>query len=372
MGLLFFGVIIVFAIFWVNGMMIKELRQDARMQVENLAQAYLAAIHSEDSDIQQILNILLPSINFPVIITFNDEIYAYKNIHTELSEDNPEFQTFLWDYIEKIDDSFEPLPVNWEENTIGRIHYGDPIIVSQLRWLPYFEIGFAIIFLFLSFWGFKIIRDSEKNYIWAGMARETAHQLGTPISSLLGWLNLLEEEGEKNNDLLSSMTEDVDRLSDISDRFYKIGTAPKLITIELNSLVDEVKHYVEKRIPNNSNAKIIITKGDEFIVKADRVLLSWAIENVIKNSLDACNQNTAEINISLKKNNESAIIDITDNGKGIPRKNWKDIFKPGYSSKQRGWGLGLSLSRRIIEDLHKGKIKVMKSKPGETQIRIML
>lgn len=370
-GLLLLGVIIVFAIFWVNGFMIKELRQDAKGQVENLAHAYAAAIHSEDGDIQRILNILLPSINFPIIITFNNEIYAYKNIQREIDKNDPAFQQYLWEYIEVIDASFDPLPVKWEENVIGKIHYGDPVIVSQLKWLPYFEVGFAVIFLLLSIWGLKIIIDSEKNYIWAGMARETAHQLGTPISSLLGWLNLLEEDEIKDHPILNSMGEDVERLSDISDRFYKIGTAPKFTNVELDSLVYDVKHYIEKRIPKKSKIEFNISSDDDCIVNGDKVLLTWAIENLVKNSLDACDQNNAVIDIKVNQNNEKIKIDFTDNGKGIPRAKWKDIFKPGYSSKKRGWGLGLSLSRRIIEDFHNGRIKVLKSKPGETLIRII-
>ena len=371
-GLFFIGLIIVFAIFWVNGIMIKELRQDARGQVENLAQAYSAAIHSEHGDIQPILNILLPSINFPIIITFNDEIYAYKNIQTDLDEGNPDFKKYLWQYIEIIDKSFEPLPVKWKYDIIGSIHYGDPIIVSRLKWIPYFEVGFSIIFLLLSFWGFKIIRDSEKNYIWAGMARETAHQLGTPISSLLGWLNLLDDDEMDRNSIITSMVEDINRLSDISDRFYKIGTSPKFKKVDLTSLSKSVKQYITKRIPKHSNVKINIDSKVDCNIKGDKVLLIWAFENLVKNSLDACDQNNAIINISMEKKNRKVIINLSDNGIGIPRKNWSDVFKPGFSSKERGWGLGLSLTRRIIEELHNGSIRVIKSRPGATLIRIIL
>jgi len=371
-GLFFIGLIIVFAVFWVNGIMIKELRHDARGQVENLAQAYSAAIHSEHGDIQPILNILLPSINFPIIITFNDEIYAYKNIETDLDEGSSDFKKYLWQYIKIIDKTFEPLPVKWKDEIIGSIHYGDPIIVSRLKWIPYFEVGFSILFILLSFWGIKIIRDSEKNYIWAGMARETAHQLGTPISSLLGWLNLLDDDEMDRSSIITSMVEDVNRLSDISDRFYKIGTSPKFKKVELTSLSKSVKQYITKRIPKNSNVKINIDSKVDCNIIGDKVLLTWAFENLVKNSLDACDQNNAIINISMEGKKHRVFINISDNGRGIPRKNWSDVFKPGFSSKERGWGLGLSLTRRIIEELHNGSIRVIKSRPGATLIRIIL
>ena len=354
--------------FFINRLMINNIRKDARVQVEKIALAYSEVIHKEQGDIPNFLKIFLPTINFPLVITFNNEFYGH-NKHV-IFKDKKNIEYTINEFIKKSSKNFEPLPIIWNENIMGKIHYGDPIIISQLKWLPYIEIGFTLIFLVFVIWGFQIIRISEENYIWAGMARETAHQLGTPISSLFGWLKLLEEDSIDKKEIYYSINEDVQRLSDISDRFYKIGTNPSLSQTNIVLILNKIKIYFIKRVPRNSNIQFNINSNVDYLINGDPILLTWSIENIIKNSLDATNYKNTIIDINIYNDKTSIIIDIIDNGKGILRNKWKKIFEPGYSTKKRGWGLGLSLSKRIIEDLHNGKINIIKSKNLKTLFRI--
>lgn len=364
------GIVIVFSIFFINRLIINNIRKESRIQVEKIALAYSDVIHKEAGDIPNFLNIFLPTINFPLIITFNNEFYGHNNHQIFSENDDKKLKNIISDFINKSQNKFPPLPIMFDDVEMGKIHYGDPKIIYQLKWLPYFEIGFLLIFLFFSFWGFQIIRTSEKNYIWAGMSRETAHQLGTPITSLFGWLKLLEDNSIEKKQVYKAIEEDVNRLSEISDRFYKIGTSPTLSKNNIVEIFNNIKIYLLNRVPRNSNINIKLNYEYDMYIMADSILLNWAFENIIKNSLDATNYKNSIIEINFTKTNKLIIIHINDNGKGINGKRWNKIFKPGYSTKKRGWGLGLSLSKRIIEDLHQGKLDVISSKPGSTELRI--
>jgi len=370
LSLFFLGTIVVFSIFFVNRLIISNVRIDSRIQVEKIALAYSDVIHKEDGDIPNFLNIFLPTINFPLVITFNNEFYGHNDHAIFENKNQKQLELTINNFIETSMDNFDPLPIMFDNIEMGKIHYGDPKIINQLKWLPYFEIGFTLVFLFFVFWGFQIIRISEKNYIWAGMARETAHQLGTPISSMFGWLKLLEDNSVNKENIYRSIEEDVNRLSDISDRFYKIGTSPKLVLTDLILVIENIKKYYLNRIPVKSNVKINLNYNNSIFVMGDMILLNWAFENIIKNSLDATNWKNSIIDVNFVKTNQLVVIEISDNGKGIVRNKWKKIFEPGFTSKERGWGLGLSLTKRIIEDLHNGKIIVTSAKPGLTSFRI--
>ncbi len=371
LGLLFLGTIVLFIIFIINRKIINNVRQDAKVQVENIALAYSEVIHKEQGDIPNFISIFLPTINFPFVITFNGEFYGHNDHQIFKNKNNDELNKFISQFILKNNSKFDPLPIIWNNEIMGKIHYGDPNIILQLTLLPYIEISFIIVFSMFVFWGFKIIRDSEKNLIWAGMARETAHQLGTPISSLYGWMKLLEENSIKKDDIYSSINEDITRLSNISDRFYKIGTKPKLEKIDIILMIYKIKDYFTKRLSKNTKINFYYDNNEKFIFKGDFILIVWAIENVIKNAFDASNYNNPEIDINIFKTNKSILIDFSDNGTGIHKSKWKKIFEPGYTSKKKGWGLGLSLTKRIIEDLHKGIISVIESNHKGTTMRIV-
>ncbi|MBC8311038.1 MAG: HAMP domain-containing histidine kinase [Candidatus Marinimicrobia bacterium] len=374
LGLFALALIISSLIFWINRQMVTQLRLDAQKQVEYLAQAYTKAINSSDEhELQFVLDVVLPSLNFPIVITTNKEIYATINLEIPYEEGSPQYNDAVWLIVHRMDDEFTPLKIVWEDIEVGDIHFGDPDIVGRMRWLPVMELCLALLFILLSLWGMRLIRKSEKNSIYVGMARETAHQLGTPISSLMGWFKLLQENPENSDEIMDSIDDDIHRLTAISDRFAKIGSNPKKDDIDICKLIENISLYISHRISDRSKINISTKIPDSKWMFGDETLLSWAFENLIKNSVDAIERGEGDIVIELTSiSNNQIQIDIIDSGKGIPRKDRSNVFKPGFSSKKRGWGLGLSLTKRIIEELHHGKIFVLKSQPGETVIRAIL
>ena len=374
LGLFILALIISSLIFWINRQMVTQLRLDAQKQVEYLAQAYTKAINSTDEhELQFVLDVVLPSLNFPIVITTNKEIYATINLEIPYAEGSPEYNAAVWEIIYRMDNEFVPLQIIWEDIEVGDIHFGDPDIVGRMRWLPVMELCLALLFIILSLWGMRLIRKSEKNSIYVGMARETAHQLGTPISSLMGWFRLLQENPKNRDEIMDSIDDDIQRLTAISDRFAKIGSNPKKDDIDICNLIKNISLYISHRISDRSRINIKTKIPDSKWMFGDETLLSWAFENLIKNSLDAIERGKGYILIELTSiSNNQIQIDVIDSGKGISRKDKINVFKPGFSSKKRGWGLGLSLTKRIIEELHDGKIYVLKSQPGETVIRTIL
>ena len=258
------------------------------------------------------------------------------------------------------------------------VFYGESSTITLLRYLPYLQFSLLAVFLTLAYYSWSSIRKNEQSSLWVGMAREAAHQLGTPISSLMGWIALLKDnlDDEQNLNITHELSLDVKRLQKVADRFNKIGSEPELKSARLEPSLREVIRYMEIRKPKvGKQIHFVDHIGTETKLRLNPDLFQWAIENLIKNSLDALetNKNNPEISISTQKLEDQLIIEISDTGKGIEKKYLKEIFKPGYSTKKRGWGLGLSLTRRIIEEYHGGKIIVASSAPGQgTTFRIEL
>ena len=235
----------------------------------------------------------------------------------------------------------------------------------------------ASLFIFVGYIGFSYIKRNEQSNIWVGMARETAHQLGTPLSSMMGWVEIMKLQPQptmKLTETISEMENDLLRLNKIADRFSKIGSKPDLREEELSEVVKGVILYFQKRIPQmGKRVDIIIEPTDPVHAKINRELFEWVLENLVKNGLDAMEDGKGKISFRLLRLNGAPVIDVTDTGKGIDAAYRKDIFRPGFSTKKRGWGLGLSLSKRIIETYHKGKLSVKESKLGiGTTFRIKL
>ena len=368
--LLLLFIVISIIIYYLNVQIINSFRDETRNQVKSLASEYSSAItNSNDDEIQFILEIMLPSLKFPIIIKNNNGvIYSKINIDVPYKEGSPEYFKYLGSLEKNMDKYYKPLDIYVDNFKVHEIHYGDPEIINKLIWLPYLEIIFFIFFILIAFAGFQLIRKDEKNLIYAGMARETAHQLGTPISSLMGWIKLLED-GEDKENITRNIYEDLNRLSIISDRFSKIGSVPQMKNIDVYKLILNVCEYIKIRAPKS--IKFNIDKNIDKTVKGDYILLDWAFQNIIKNSVDAIsNKENGKVTIKINVYYDNYIcIDIEDNGKGIPRKHKHNIFKPGFSSKKRGWGLGLSLTKRIIEEIHFGKIWLFQSSNKKTIMR---
>tara|TARA_B110000438_G_scaffold135587_1_gene131106 strand:- start:187 stop:1383 length:1197 start_codon:yes stop_codon:yes gene_type:complete len=379
-----FSVIIIFAItlFIINSFLINQLKDELNKQVKTIANIYHEKLTNDNVDSQYLIETLLPLIDeldIPMVISTkkSDGTYNYQNLNISITQSNDSdiYKYNIEKLVKRMDSSNTPLNVI-EVNgfPIIQIHYGDSVLIENIRWVPYVEFGFAIIVVLFMIIGFNLIWSNEKKYVYVGMAKETAHQLGTPISSLLGWIELLENNSKDKIKIYKSMKRDISKLENISDKFHKIGTIPKFTEINVESLLSDVIDYYRSKLPKSSDITILLNSDstNNIFIKGDRVLLYWAFENIIKNSIDSIKGRTGIIDIRYKTNSNYLKILFIDSGPGISRNNKKSIFKPGFSTKSKGWGIGLNLSRRIIKYIHKGNIKLIKSKPGETIFEVIL
>lgn len=366
--------------------LVTQLQRKQKEIVELYAKGieYLANSSNPNEDITFLFDNIIKPIDFPLILsdaTDNVNIYNRTDIRnveydTALSEED--FHIFISEKIREMDETHQPIFVTYADTLIlQKIHYGDSELVTQLKYYPYMQIIIAAIFIILGYIGFSNIKRSEQSNIWVGMAKETAHQFGTPISSLMGWLEMLKlhyKESDKVLDITEEITNDVEKLSKITYRFSNIGSKPQMKLAVIYEELKEVTDYFERRLPQTGKSVSLTIEGDKRVcAQMNSELFEWVIENLIKNALDAIEQKNGWIKINITKAKEFVEIEISDSGKGIDIKRRKDIFRPGYSTKRRGWGLGLSLAKRIIEEYHNGKIFVKSSAQGEgTTFMIML
>lgn len=263
----------------------------------------------------------------------------------------------------KVEISKDPLLIN-------KYYYGDSELLQQVRYYPIVQLLVVALFIIITLYAISARNRSTQNQVWAGMAKETAHQLGTPISSLQGWVEMLKEN-ENFTPISTEMEKDVDRLKLISDRFGKIGSAPKLEEYNVTEQVKKMVAYIKRRAPEKVNF-VVEAPAEPAIIKISGPLFDWVIENLLKNALDAM-EGKGTISVKIKIPTGHVIIDVTDTGRGISKQNIAKVFKPGFTTKKRGWGLGLSLSKRIIEQYHKGQLYVKSSEPNKaTTFRIVL
>ncbi len=266
-------------------------------------------------------------------------------------------------------EGYEPIEIKIPGRSTQYIFYDDSNTIQQLKWFPYMQLTLIGVFLLVAYLLFSTFRRSEQNLVWVGMAKETAHQLGTPLSALMAWRDLFEQQGISKG-LIEEFNKDIDRLSTIAERFSKIGSEAALTPIGAKDLVEEVLSYLRVRI--SSEVIISIESEGNPEVQVNISLFSWVIENLVKNSVDAMDAK-GQLTVSIHEGNGKVFIDVKDSGKGIPKRKWKTVFEPGYTTKLRGWGLGLSLAKRIVKNYHKGSIYVLSSAQGEgTVFRIAL
>ncbi len=374
-GIFFTVIILAFIFFLINSFIINQLRNELNNQVRTIANIYHEKLTTENVDSQYLLDTLLPLINelkIPMVISTkkNDGTYTYQHLNLKFNNNNNNIE----DTVYRMDKNNNPLTVmEIDKIPIIRIHYGDSVLIKNIRWIPFVEFGFAFIVLVFMFLGINLIWSNEKNSVYIGMAKETAHQLGTPISSLMGWVGLLEENPKDKDKIYNSMKHDLRKLENISDRFNKIGSIPKFSHFNLIETMTDVIEYYKSKLPKSSKTVIDFDFSDHNLnINGDKILLSWAFENLIKNSIDSIKSENGKISINIKKDNNRVIILFIDNGLGITRDNKNQIFKPGFSTKNKGWGIGLNLTKRIIEYIHKGKIKLNKSDQYQTIFEINL
>tara|TARA_B100000579_G_C22830626_1_gene855724 strand:+ start:702 stop:1892 length:1191 start_codon:yes stop_codon:yes gene_type:complete len=355
--------------FYINTKIINQFRYELNQQIKTVLNVYHEKVVSSDDNSDYLLEVLLPLIkelNIPMIIKtqLSDGSFSYEhlNIDIDFSKNTLEYNEFVEKTITTMDQNFEPLTImEYDEIPLIQIHYGDTNLINIIKLIPYIELIFAIILLSLIIMSYRFLNVSEKNLIYAGMAKETAHQLGTPISSIMGWIDLLKDKPDNSSEIIKQLEYETNHLKNISEKFNKIGSKPKLLKIELNKILKDLIKYYKKRLPKSKNIKInLLADGDSYI-RGDYILLYWSFENLIKNSIESIKGNDGIIDIKIFKKDYKVEIIFNDNGIGIINKDKKQIFKPGYSTKSRGWGLGLSLSKRIINNIHKGNIKLLNS-----------
>jgi anti-sigma regulatory factor (Ser/Thr protein kinase) len=349
--------------------LVRSLKAEERKKVEMWAEA-TRLINSADStqNLEFPYSIIENNSTVPVILTDgHDNIIAARNIVKGKVKD----PGLMGIKLEKMKGYNDPIIIDLGNGSTNRIYYKDSIILSQLMYYPYIQLGFIILFILVSFLALSSSRRSEQNRVWLGLSKETAHQLGTPTTSLSGWVEILQNN-YPDNPVTKELALDVKRLEKVTERFSRIGSKPSLSKENILSLIQNSVDYLKSRSSSKVLFVLPFSADDEINIPVNPALFEWVIENVCKNAIDAMEGDGA-ITIRVEEAEKHAIIDITDTGKGIPKSAYKKIFTPGFTTKKRGWGLGLSLAKRIIEEYHHGKIYVKSSEIDKgTCIRIMM
>ncbi|MCU0342292.1 MAG: HAMP domain-containing histidine kinase [Ignavibacterium sp.] len=384
--LLLIALIIASGTLYYTQTLVAKLQESQREIVQLYANGYeyLATSTSVDADLTFLFDNIIKRIDFPVILTDKDNNINLenrtetKNIDYDTTMSKEELRIYLGKIITEMDEIHQPINITYADTIIlQRLHYGDSELIKQLKFYPYLQIIIAALFIILGYIGFSQIKRSEQSNIWVGMAKETAHQFGTPISSLMGWIEMMKMNYQKPDavlDITEEISSDVEKLNKITYRFSKIGAKPEIKDHIVYDEVKKVTEYFNRRLPQTGKTVELTISGNQTCcAKMNGELFEWVLENLIKNALDAIEIQAGKINIDIVESKKNVEIEVSDNGKGIDIRRRKDVFRPGYSTKKRGWGLGLSLSKRIIEGYHGGKIFVKHSAPGEgTTFKILL
>ncbi len=367
--LLFSAILIASLSIYYTNILVNKLKYEERKKIEQWAEATSLIVNSnvDGKSLQFLLSVIQHNETVPVIVIDKDtNLIQYRNIDTNMLR-TPQKKEKL---IEMMMEDSQPIKIQIAENEMQHLYYTNSTILTSLAYYPWVQLCVILLFVMVAYFAFSSSRKAEQNQVWVGLSKETAHQLGTPISSLMAWIEMLKMSKVEVS-YIQEIEKDVDRLKRITDRFSKIGSAPVLkhhnIVGSINNTLTYLRHRSSKQVKFifDSNVK-------ECNIMFYPPLFEWVIENLCKNAIDASN-GIGNIHISLHENTKHVYIDIKDQGKGIPKSIHNTIFKPGFTTKSKGWGLGLSLSKRIIEEYHKGKISVASSEPGKgTTFRITL
>jgi len=356
------------SLFFTNRL-VSQLANEERQKIEIWADATRLVAHAEGgADLTLIMHVLEGNTTIPVVmVDSQDHFITSRNIR----EPKKNLQAFRQATIARLKNKHRPIEIDIDQHTKQYIYYDDSSLIKELAYFPYIQLGVIALFILVSYWAFSGTKKAEQNQVWVGLSKETAHQLGTPISSLMAWIELLKTRFPDDM-LLPEMEKDIKRLKTIAERFSKIGSKPELIAIPLMDALDGAITYMRNRISN----KVVIEVNQQLPDTAEAAinvpLFEWVIENLCKNAIDAMD-GSGKITITLTENSHFYLIDVQDTGKGMAKHLFKTIFNPGFTTKKRGWGLGLSLAKRIIEEYHQGKIYVKQSEINQgTIFRIAL
>lgn len=364
--------VIVILIVWNTNLLFQKLKKEERLKMELWAMAQKDFIENKNPNSVTFEILQQIGTNPMIQVNANNKIIDFKNFELVLGSDSIR----LYNSLEKIKKENKPIIIEYRDSLSGKLlvdqklYYGDSTLLTKLQYYPLALFLIIMLFGLLLYFIFKTNKISEQNSLWAAMAKETAHQIGTPLSSLIGWTTLMKE-GQKPEVSISEMEKDIDRLKIITERFSNIGSDPVLEFQDVNLIIRQTVIYIQKRSSDLTNIKTHLTE-ESTIAPVNNQLLSWTIENLIKNGIDAM-KGEGQILVSSYLNDNKLIILVKDSGEGIKSENFNKIFSPGFTTKKRGWGLGLSLAKRIIVDYHRGKIYLKNSIPKKgTTISIEL
>lgn len=361
--------IIVSLIMWNTYRFFQKFKEEERVKMENFSAAQIELSKTQDinGNISEFpLKIIQSNTTTPMIIVDSKGFFQSKNIDLE----GKNSQQYLQKLSEKFAKENPPLEVVYDGEVLSTLYYGNSILLNKLKYYPMALVLIILLFAGLIYFFYRSSRSATQNKLWTAMAKETAHQIGTPLSSLVGWAELLKNENI-NSTYIDEINNDIQRLETITERFSKIGSIPQLATIDIVTATQTSIQYLQSRSSQLVHFDIKLP-AKPILVQLNEELYNWSIENLVKNGIDAM-KGKGQISLELHTTNQDVIVEISDRGSGIPKKQFKTIFETGYTTKKRGWGLGLSLAKRIVEQYHNGKIKVLFSEIGKgTTIQITL
>lgn len=344
------------------------LKVEERKKVELWAEATSLVALPDSSHTGFLSSIIENNTSVPVLLTDEDDIIIDSKNFDEVRMKDPEYLNLQ---LQKIKKKNRPIVIDLGDGHFNLIYYKDSIILTQLNYYPWVQIGIILLFILVAYLAFNSAKKADDNQVWVSMSKETAHQLGTPTSSLAGWVEILQHKYPEIT-LTREISRDVERLEKITERFSRIGAEPVLNNYNVISVISHTIDYLKTRTSSKVRFIAEYDASNEIILPLNTALFEWVIENITKNAIDAM-EGHGELKYRISDTGKTVLIDISDTGKGIPKNSFKKIFNPGYTTKLRGWGLGLSLAKRIIEEFHKGRIYVRHSEVGKGScIRIVM
>ena len=353
----------------VSNFLVRDLKVEEQRKMEIWAEAMRSLNNADETtDLTLVWTVLNSNNTIPVVVLDSGgRVQDYRNM--DVSAASPaSLDSMVLHSAQSMKQAGRAIRINFGDNDYMEICYADSLILTRLAWWPYVQLGVVLIFVVVAIFALLSSKRAEQNKVWVGLSKETAHQLGTPISSLMAWTEMLKETYPED-DMIPEMSQDVKRLERIAERFSKIGSLPEPVPSSMNEVLEHVITYMDRRTSNK--VQMLRQFPDhEVVVRMNASLFEWVIENLCKNAVDAM-EGSGTITLTLMEEGKMAIIEVADTGKGIRRKDIKNVFTPGFTTKKRGWGLGLSLARRIVEEYHKGRIFVKQSELGKgTTFRI--
>lgn len=357
-----------------SNILTKDLARQERTKMEVWAEAMRALSQAdENTDLALVLKVLNDNNTIPVVVLDNDEnVTDFRNVVIN-AKNYKDSLLYVSAMAKRLKSNKQNIRIQLSDasNEYIDVCYDDSLMLKRLALYPYVQLGVVMLFVVVAIFALLTSKRAEQNKVWVGLSKETAHQLGTPISSLMAWTTILKET-YPDDDLLPEMDKDVKRLQLIADRFSKIGSLPEAVPVSLSEVLDHVIDYMDRRTSKTIQLKKVFP-ADDIIIRLNASLFEWVIENLCKNAVDAMGGESGTITLRVETVGERVIVEVSDTGKGIKKKDMRNVFRPGFTTKSRGWGLGLSLAKRIVEEYHNGRIFVKSSELGKgTTFRIEL